>query len=85
MVDAHKNESTLFLSKNKKEIDRDVIGYITLFFDGGGYVGINKDTLLLEIYITNTNLDVLIRTKGVFKGEIYPDSRESETRKKAWN
>lgn len=61
-----------------------VYAYISGFFDGEGYIGVDKQNLLLSIAIANANLDVLKRIKSVFMGEICVHTEKSESCKKIW-
>ncbi len=66
------------------EINKEIVSYIALFFDGEGCVRIYKKKLALRTHIINTNLDILTRIKSVFKGSICVSNEASETRKKSW-
>jgi len=61
-----------------------VYAYIAGFFDGEGYIGIDKKTLSLKLHITNTNLDILTRIKSVFKGNIKQLYEKSKSHKNTW-
>ena len=61
-----------------------VYAYIVGFFDGEGYIGVDKQRLSLIINISNTNLEILKRIKSVFRSKIYVKTEKSESSKKQW-
>lgn len=67
-----------------------LLGYITGFFDGEGYVGIQKgkrDSYHMRIATTNSNFDILSLYKNKYGGKIRPKSKDKTVKeyyKKLW-
>jgi len=63
--------------------------YIAGFFDGEGYIGThtskkkNSSVISLEISITNTNFEILIKMKKIFNGNILQKTK-IENNKQVW-
>lgn len=72
------------------DISKDTfIGYLAGFFDGEGYIGIEKgkrDSYTLHVIITNSNFDILKIYQDRFGGDIRPsnDKNAKEYHKKKW-
>lgn len=67
----------------------ELVGYFSGFFDGEGYVGIEKgqrDSYTLFVVITNSNYDILNLYQKRFGGDIRPsnDKYMKEYHKKKW-
>lgn len=64
------------------------IGYISGFFDGEGYIGIEKgkrDSFQLHIANSNSNLDILKLYENNFGGEIRPVEDSKNKKNFQWN
>lgn len=64
------------------------IGYISGFFDGEGYIGIEKgkrDSFQLRIANSNSNLDILKLYENNFGGEIRPVEDSKNKQNFQWN
>jgi len=66
-----------------------LLGYLTGFFDGEGYVGIQKgkrDNYSFRLAITNSNYDILNIYKNKYGGDIRPkkDKNKKEYHKNLW-
>jgi len=65
--------------------------YVAGFFDGEGSIGANLNkarhppSIRLRIIIVNTNLEILIKIKKIFKGEIYKRKKYIEHYKDKWD
>jgi hypothetical protein len=74
------------ISKIRNDV---LLGYLTGFFDGEGYVGIQKgkrDNYSFRLAVTNSNYDILNIYKNKYGGDIRPkkDKNKKEYHKNLW-
>lgn len=72
------------------DISNEIYIYIAGFFDGEGCIGAyvdktNQSKIRLMTFLTNTNLEILIKMKQVFGGSIIKNKKKKINHKDSWN